>query len=179
MMLSNNELPHYYYDDYTIWKGEWELIEGIPYAMTPSPVFRHQFISQKISRYLDELLDDCPNCQALAALDWIVSEDTVLQPDNMVICYAPEGDFLTRPPALIFEILSPSTAKKDRVTKFRIYQQEGVLWYCLVDPEKQLIEIYKRVDDRYIKQGKVGRERYLFDLEHCQISLDFSMIWPT
>ena len=39
------------------------------------------------------------------------------QPDNLVICYSPEGDFLTKAPTLIFEILSPSTSKKDRVTK--------------------------------------------------------------
>ncbi len=173
-----DELPHYSYDDYKIWKGDWELIEGIPYAMTPSPVFRHQYISQKISRYLDELLDDCPKCQALAALDWVVSTDTVVQPDNMVICYTPEGDFLNRAPVLIFEILSPSTAKKDCVTKFRIYEEEGVLWYCIVDPENHVTKIYQRVSGRYIKQVDISNESYLFDLEKCQITLDFSKIWP-
>ena len=36
-MLTIDELPHYSYQDYRRWEGDWELIEGIPYAMTPSP----------------------------------------------------------------------------------------------------------------------------------------------
>lgn len=30
-------LPHYTYSDYCNWEGRWELIEWIPYAMSPAP----------------------------------------------------------------------------------------------------------------------------------------------
>ena len=40
-MPSPEQLPHYVYDDYRQWEGRWELIEGIPYAMTPAPGFEH------------------------------------------------------------------------------------------------------------------------------------------
>jgi hypothetical protein len=39
-------LPHYTYDDYVHWEGLWEIINGIPYAMSPTPTLRHQFIAE-------------------------------------------------------------------------------------------------------------------------------------
>lgn len=38
-------LPHYIYEDYCRWEGQWELIDGIPYAMSPASNIRHQDIS--------------------------------------------------------------------------------------------------------------------------------------
>ena len=176
-MLSPEELPHYVYDDYRLWEGRWELIEGIPYAMTPSPSFRHQKISQKIARLLDESLDNCKHCQAVLPVDWKVSDDTVVQPDNMVICYRPSGDFLFKAPSLIFEILSPSTSGKDRKTKYSIYEREAVVFYCIVDPEDRVAKIYRLRDGRYVKQMDATDETFEFDLGKCSIDLDFSQIW--
>jgi hypothetical protein len=41
-------LPHYTYDDWLNWEGQWELIEGIPYAMSPMPVPNHQRIAANL-----------------------------------------------------------------------------------------------------------------------------------
>ena len=35
--IDREQLPHYTYEDYLCWEGRWELINGIPYAMTPAP----------------------------------------------------------------------------------------------------------------------------------------------
>lgn len=35
------DLPYYTYDDYKSWEGRWELIHGIPYAMSPYPTLKH------------------------------------------------------------------------------------------------------------------------------------------
>ncbi len=177
-MLKPEELPHYTYDDYVLWKGDWELIDGIPHAMTPSPTITHQRVSQKIARYLDEALDDCPRCQALIAVDWIISDDTVVQPDNLVICHDEQNKFITQAPVLILEILSPSTAKKDQTTKFRIYEQQGVKWYCLVDPETQSVKIYRLDHAGYVEEANTEAETQAFDLGFCIIELDFGLIWP-
>ena len=32
----------YTYQDYLLWKGDWELVNGYPYAMAPSPNINHQ-----------------------------------------------------------------------------------------------------------------------------------------
>jgi Uma2 family endonuclease len=176
-MLTPEELPHYVYEDYALWEGRWELIEGIPYAMKPSPDFRHQRISLKIARLLDEALDGCDVCRAVLPVDWRVTEDTVVQPDNMVICYRPSGAFLTKAPALIFEILSPSTARKDKRTKYGIYEREGVAYYCIVDPENKATEIYRLDEGRYVKQMDAVDELFAFDLGKCRIKFDFARIW--
>ena len=42
--LRKQDLPDYSYSDYVKWEGRWELISGIPYAMSPSPIFFHQDI---------------------------------------------------------------------------------------------------------------------------------------
>lgn len=176
-MLSINDLPHYNYDDYEMWEGRWELIEGIPYAMTPSPNFRHQKISQEIAHLLGDALDDCEQCQAVLPVDWRVAEDTIVQPDNMVICFQPAGKFLTRAPSLIFEILSDSTAHKDRHTKYSIYEREGVNYYCIIDPENSVAKIYRLLAGRYVKQLDATEESFEFDLGKCHIDFDFSRIW--
>jgi hypothetical protein len=45
--LKLEDLPHYTYDDYLQWEGRWELIRGIPFAMVPAPVIRHQDLCLK------------------------------------------------------------------------------------------------------------------------------------
>jgi Uma2 family endonuclease len=176
-MLRPEELPHYVYDDYALWEGRWELIEGIPFAMTPSPSYRHQRISQKIGYLLEQGLQECEYCRALLPTDWQVAEDTVVQPDNMVICYQPSTAFLTKAPSLIFEILSPATAEKDRHTKYSIYEREGVMYYCIVDPENNVAKIYRLRDGRYVKQMDATDESFEFDLGKCRVALDFAHIW--
>ncbi|MCP5054464.1 MAG: Uma2 family endonuclease, partial [bacterium] len=84
--LKSADLPHYTYDDYAQWEGRWELIRGIPYAMTPAPVIRHQEISVNIIWQLKERLKECNTCSVLLPVDWQVAEDTVVQPDVLVVC---------------------------------------------------------------------------------------------
>jgi len=176
-VLTPEELPHYTIDDYLQWEGRWELIEGIPYAMTPSPGVRHQRISQIIAYQLERSLEGCPDCRALLPTDWRVTEDTVLQPDNMVICYRPVQPFLTKAPSLIFEVLSAASAEKDRRTKYAIYEREGVTYYVIVDPENEVAKVFRLHDGRYIKELDATEESYPFVLGTCRIVFDFSRIW--
>ena len=118
--MDREDLPHYTYDDYLLWEGKWEIIGGIPHAMTPAPGIEYQQISQNIAHDLADALVDCKRCQALLPVGWKISEDTVVQPDNLVVCYPPEGKYLTKAPTVVFEILSKSTAQKDRKTKYDI-----------------------------------------------------------
>src|SRR5438309_6706415 len=95
------DLPHYCYDDYKIWEGDWELIRGIPYALAPSPGWQHQhfgavFITAFIEALKETQADN--NCKVLYSCDWIVSNDTVVRPDVMIVCDKIEGDYPTRPP---------------------------------------------------------------------------------
>jgi len=177
-MAIERALPHYNYNDYETWEGAWELIQGVPFAMTPSPTLEHQRISKKIALQLETSLSDCKQCEALFAIDWKIDEHTVVEPDNLVTCHEEQGNYLSMAPDLIFEILSPSTEDRDRQIKFDLYQKEGVLYYCLVDPVERVAKIFKLHQGSYIKDADVSTETHAFDLQKCRIELDFSLIWP-
>lgn len=177
-MTIERALPRYNYQDYEQWEGDWELIQGVPFAMTPSPTLDHQRISQKIAVQLESSLSDCKQCEALFAIDWKIDEHTVVEPDNLVTCHKEQGKYLTMAPNLIVEILSPSTQDRDRQIKFELYQREGVLYYCLVDPTERMTKIFKLHQGRYIKDADVSSETHNFDLKQCRIAFDFSLIWP-
>ena len=175
-MLTQRYIELYSVEDYQHWEGDWELIYGSPYAMAPSPMVTHQSINMKIARQLDEKLDNCPKCQTLFEIDWEISSDTVVKPDTLVICYEPD-EKLTKKPELIFEIASPSTVKRDETLKYELYQQEGVAFYVIVYPIKQVAKVYKLHEGRYIKAGDFSDEIFTFELDDCKIEFDYSTIW--
>ena len=68
-------------------------------------------------------------------MDWKISDDTVLQPDVLIVCKRIEKKYLDFPPVLIVEVLWPSTAAKDRNVKMELYQLQLVKYYLIVDPQ--------------------------------------------
>ena len=167
---------HYTKSDYALWEGEWELIFGQAYAMSPSPMFGHQFTNMKIARQLDEALDTCPNCYALFETDVEFSYDTILKPDTMVICFEPQ-DRINKAPEIVFEVISKSTAKRDETVKFDIYEGEGVKYYTLVYTDSKKAKVYKLENGKYIKVSDFSDEKYDYELEKCTINFDFNFIW--
>jgi len=102
------DLPNYTYDDYKTWEGRWELLHGVPYAKSPSPIVAHQNISDAISMELHKKLKHCLDCQKITTVDWKTDESTTVCPDNAVVCKLPsKNNYITKAPHVIFEILSP------------------------------------------------------------------------
>ena len=88
------------------------------------------------------------------------------------------GLYLTQTPGIVFEILSPSTAKKDEGIKFELYQKEGVKYYIIVNPETSVAKVFKLTDDgRLIKKKDAKNDVVSLSIEDCKISFDFSKIW--
>lgn len=166
----------YTVEDHQAWKGDWELIYGEAYAMSPSPLYNHQYTNGKIFRQLDEQLDNCHKCHAVIETDIEFSKETVVRPDSVVICYEP-AERLTRSPDLVFEVISKSTAKRDEILKFDLYQNEGVKYYVLVYPEIRKAKLYQLIDFKYQKLKDFSDENYTFELNGCDIDFDFSSIW--
>ena len=58
-------LPHYSYNDYQKWEGDWELLHGLPYAMSPSPLRKHQLVGGNfVTMVNNELSKMKPNADA-------------------------------------------------------------------------------------------------------------------
>ena len=178
MSIADRYRPHYTYEEYCQWEGNWELIEGMPYAMSPMPVPAHQRVSLTLSYRFDVALKDCKNYTVYPPLDWKIGEDTVVQPDILIVCKPVTKSFLDFPPVLVVEILSPSTASKDRNEKMEIYQSQQVKYYLIVDAKFKKIEIYQFIDGKYTLVANTP-VTYLFDFGDagCSADVNLSSIW--
>ncbi|MFN3740375.1 MAG: Uma2 family endonuclease [Thermodesulfovibrionales bacterium] len=169
-------LPYYTYDDYRQWEGNWELVEGIPYAMAPSPLFTHQYIITQLLIQIGQQIENCPEkCFVVTDLDWIISEDTVLRPDVVVICKEVK-DYIKSPPEVIFEIVSKATVQKDEVLKFGIYQSEKVSFYVLIYPELKKARIFKLKNNKYEKIADCIDQNFEFETV-CKFNVNFGRLW--
>lgn len=167
---------HYSLKDYEMWKGDWELIHGEPYSMSPSPSISHQRLEKKILLQLDRELKECSQCEALSEVDWTVSNETVVRPDVLIACNI-QGEKLTKTPEMIVEIISPSTARRDELLKFELYENEGVGIYVLVYPDEKKAKAYRLVNGHYLKIGDFSQNTLEFRIGSCSVSLNFSVIW--
>ncbi len=175
MALSHRILPNYTYDDYCHWEGKWEIIEGIPYAMSPSPSPIHQRICSALNVAFAVALKEAHcNCQVYHPIDVKISEHTVLQPDVLVLCQEPSQAFIDFPPALVVEVLSPSTREKDLYVKYQLYQDFGIQYYLVVDPDEKSITINELVDQKY-REIRGGSNFKL--ASDCEVVVDFGGIF--
>lgn len=175
-MEARRYIPHYTVADYLQWKGDWELWQGVPVSMSPSPSRRHQRIAGRLYRMIQQQLDDTDgcHCEALYEVDWHVADDTVVCPDIVIECEPNDEPFLVKPPALIIEVLSPTTQKRDHDEKFRLYEAEGVGHYLIVDPELNMITPHTLHHGKYQRADPTGR----LELHPgCSIQTDANGLW--
>ncbi|MEN6351007.1 MAG: Uma2 family endonuclease [Syntrophomonas sp.] len=154
------------YGDYLKWPDEerWEIINGLPYLMSPAPSPEHQRISMEIGRQLANYLRG-KSCEVFPApfdvclpqRDEKEEEVTnVVQPDLAVICDRSKIDQrgCKGAPDMIIEILSYSTAKKDLNEKFNLYERSGVKEYWAVFTGEKAVQVYQLNEERrYEKTG--------------------------
>ena len=128
-----------------------ELIDGHIFMMAP-PSRRHQAISRTISTKLATHLAG-KRCKVYYSPFAVrLEEDTVVEPDIVVIC---DPKKLTNAgcsgaPDLIIEILSPSSIRHDKYTKFMLYLRTGVQEYWIVDPDNNAITVCRLAEKGYI-----------------------------
>ena len=70
----------------------------------------------------------------------------------------PSGRPVTVRPDWVCEILSPSNAKTDLVDKLRAYQRARVPHYWIVDPEEQVLTVYRFGTETYEVALTAGRD---------------------
>ena len=137
---------HYSVKDYMSWNDDnrYELINGIVFNMVPSPNFRHQKIVSDIFAKLHTSLEKKKCITIFAPMDVVLSEDTVVQPDIMIICDKSiiKDNYIAGAPEVIFEVISPSTGFKDKQIKLHLYEKYGVKEYFIVYPDEEIIETY-------------------------------------
>lgn len=176
-LLKEEYLPNYTYDDYIHWEGDWELIEGIAYAMAPSPILTHQIISSLLIQAIGESLKNCKSCIVVSEMDYKLSDDTVLRPDIALVCGQKEGAYIKKSPELIVEIVSKNSVSRDEKIKFSLYQAEKVHYYILLYPDDLKAKIYELQNNRYEKVMDLLEGTFDFKMLECDASIDFDFIF--
>ena len=135
-----------------------ELIHGRFYV-SPSPSPLHQFVVGRIWRLLDDLAEATGGLALPAPSDVHLSDHTVAQPD--VLYVSPEQRRIVQAwiegaPDLVVEVLSPSTARADRLLKLNLYAEAGVREYWLVDPVARTIEFLVHDGEHFVVHMQDG-----------------------
>ena len=176
--------------DLLSWEEEvrMELIDGVPIMMA-TPVRAHQKSVRELFGQLYNYLKgkQCEVYTAPFAVRLFEQEGdrpenvgTVVEPDISVVCSPDKLDDIgcKGAPDFIIEVLSPSTQRHDRLTKFNLYQRAGVREYWIADPANQSVQAFLLEDGRYsIKElGIPGDRLRVSVLEDCV--LDLTDVFP-
>lgn len=147
--LTVNELWALYPDETHV---RHELIGG-EHFVTAHPVTRHQQLVGRLWFEIELYLREHPNTgEAFGVpLDVVLSPYDVVAPD-LVLITDDQEEILTPKnvqgaPALVIEVLSPSTRKRDIGIKRQLFDRAGVREYWIVDGKRNRMEIHRRNAD--------------------------------
>jgi Uma2 family endonuclease len=143
------------YDDFLLFPADGkrhEIIDG-EHFVTPSPNTRHQVLVGRLHFAIEQFLRQYRGLGRvfLAPFDVVFTRWDVVEPDLLFIA-GDQSEILTDrnvqgAPALIIEVLSPGTRKVDEHIKRRLFERGGVREYWLVDPEVDVVRVFRRTAD--------------------------------
>jgi Uma2 family endonuclease len=130
--------------------NRYEIIGGELFV-TPAPRALHQKIAARIGTVLEGFTQEHQLGEVFGPLDVLFGEGDYLAPDLIFVRKDRIGIVKDRgaeeAPDLVVEILSPTTATRDRGLKRERYAHFGVPEYWVVDPESRRIEVYRPRED--------------------------------
>jgi Uma2 family endonuclease len=168
MAVLKRDTHHHTYADYLRWSRDYgdELIDGAAYVREPpSPARLHQEMVGELFCQLAIALEG-KHCRVyLAPLDIRLPKsteqddevDTVVQPDVFIVSELHKLDArgMRGAPDWLAEVLSPSTARHDKIIKIPVYERAGVREVWLVNPMDRTLSIYR------LEAGRYGRPTIL------------------
>jgi len=133
--------------------NRYELVHG-ELLVRPAPSSVHQDAIAELFRRVDPYVRQYRlGKTGLAPADLDLGGTELVQPGLSVVRLLPDG---RKPaewpeygvPILIAEVISPSTARQDRMTKREVYQARGVEQYWIVDTDARAVERWEPRDQR-------------------------------
>ncbi len=126
--------------------NRYETVHG-ELLVTPAPRALHQHIVKRLLVKLESYLERESVGEVFHAptdISW--TDDTLVQPDLFVVDprEARTLDWThMKTLLLVIEVLSPSTSRGDRFTKRRLYQEQHVPLYWIVDADQCQVEVWR------------------------------------
>ncbi|ASN06982.1 Uma2 family endonuclease [Virgibacillus necropolis] len=169
----------YTYADYLSWSEDVrvEIIGGTPYLQAaPSRV--HQEILSELHRQIANFLVG-KECKVYPAPFHVVlnfeqeieneeERQNVFEPDITIVCDKTKLDDrgCKGSPDMVIEIISPSTARKDKIEKFNKYEQAGVKEFWIIEPQEKIVSVFTLQ-----KNQSYGRPDLFSDEDHIKVSI--------
>jgi len=153
-------------------RNRYEIIDGELYV-TPAPNLKHQIVIKKLVGVLDRFVCEHDlGFVIMAPTDVVLSPQNVVEPDVLFVSKSRLQRLTSKniqgAPDLAVEVLSESSRKTDEITKRHLYERYGVTEYWVVDPEIDVVKVYRggtRVAELSLEQNDVLTTPLLPDLE--------------
>lgn len=169
----------YTYADYLSWPEDKriEIIGGMP-ILQAAPSRIHQKVLSELHRQIANYLIG-KKCEVYPAPFHVVlnldGEDEreenrkhVLEPDISIICDEEKLDDRSciGSPDMVVEITSPSTARKDKIQKFGLYEKAGVKEYWIIEPDEKILSVFTLQANK-----RFGRPNLFSDEKQVNVSI--------
>ena len=154
--------------------NRYEIIDGELFV-TPSPTWRHGDAALSLAFILRSYLSaNAAGHVKVAPQDVVYDKRNVVEPDVFVVPLVDGRPPITWQEAgrllLAVEVVSPSSARQDRVAKRWLYQRQGVPEYWVIDVDAQLVERWRPADER--PEILTDRLEWQPSAEHAPLSID-------
>ncbi|AKU92504.1 Uma2 family endonuclease [Vulgatibacter incomptus] len=161
-----------------------EIVEGELWA-SPRPGNRHAMVSSALG---GELYGPFQIGRNGPGGWWIVDEpelhlgSDVLVPDlagwrKESLPVPPDAPFFELPPDWVCEVLSPSTARLDRIRKIRLYARAGVRYVWLLDPLERSLQVLRSEHSRFLIVGGFEESERARAEPFEELELDLEALW--
>jgi Uma2 family endonuclease len=171
MTLLKRDTHYHTYADYLTWSDTQrdELVNGTAYVREPpAPSPSHQGIVAELCRQAGNAIKDRPCRVYVAPFDIRLPKttepdgqiDTVVQPDVFIVCDPQKVDArgMRGAPDWIAEVLSPHTARYDKIVKLPVYERAGVPEVWFIHPIDRTLTIYRLEAGHYGRATLLGLE---------------------
>lgn len=161
-----------------------EVVEGHLH-LSPRPASRH---ARSATALTGRLFDPFDSGRGGPGGWWIPAEpelhlgDDILVPElcgwrRQRLPRVPDAAFFTLTPDWICEVVSPSTARLDRVRKLPSYGEHGTQHAWLVDPLAQTLEVFRREGRRWTLLATHGDTEVVRAEPFDALELDLAVLW--
>ncbi|HMA23439.1 MAG TPA: Uma2 family endonuclease [Gemmatimonadaceae bacterium] len=153
----------------------YELVDG-ELLVTPSPTDRHQRIVGELFVLLREYVKRHRLGEVrLGPARARIANDARFEPDLFVVSamdrQLPRAEDPVTPLLLVVKVLSPGSARHDRITKRRFFQSHGVPEYWVVDGESEAVEVWRPDNARAVLVDDRLSWRPAFDVPALEIDV--------
>jgi Uma2 family endonuclease len=160
----------------------YELHQG-DLSVTPAPRTRHRTVVLNVAMLLSQYVTSRQLGKVFVSpIDCILGDITVVQPDVVYVESSRLAIVSERaiegPPALVVEVLSPSTVQLDSLVKAQLHAKHGVPYRWLGDVAQRTIRAFELSGDAYRPAGRLEGGRPVALPPLPDLPLDPAAIWP-